>query len=87
MLTCYLMRMYLLKLSSTEDGKKMCVCPSCNKGFSTSFNLEQYMKIHLHEKPFTFDTCQKSFRRKSELARHLKIHNFDEQPTFKCVKC
>ncbi len=51
---------------------KKCHCSVC--GFSTNYKnlLEDHMRIHTGEKPFTCTCCNRSFRSKGLLSKHIK---------------
>lgn len=69
-----------LTTTSIEDvEKKNIVCATCNKGFSSTSNLNQHMKMHSTENLYACHICKKAFRRKSHLTRHLETYNTDEQ--------
>ncbi|XP_053568437.1 uncharacterized protein LOC128658019 [Bombina bombina] len=63
-------------------------CSECGKCFTKKSHLNDHIKIHTGDKPFSCSVCGKCFARKSRLINHEKIHTGEKAFTcFVCDKC
>ncbi|XP_023239814.1 zinc finger protein 182-like [Centruroides sculpturatus] len=49
-------------------------CIRCKKEFQRKLHLEQHMRTHTGQKPYTCELCRKQFSIKCNLKQHLKRH-------------
>uniref|UniRef100_A0A8C6S8Y9 C2H2-type domain-containing protein n=1 Tax=Neogobius melanostomus TaxID=47308 RepID=A0A8C6S8Y9_9GOBI len=66
------------------DGKKH-QCPVCQKRFGTKQILENHIRVHTGERPFSCSTCEKTFAQKSALDYHMRTHTGDKP--YSCSMC
>uniref|UniRef100_A0A3B4A6Y7 C2H2-type domain-containing protein n=1 Tax=Periophthalmus magnuspinnatus TaxID=409849 RepID=A0A3B4A6Y7_9GOBI len=57
-----------------KDVKGPHVCPYCKKEFGRKYNLDNHIRTHTGEKPFSCSVCENTFRSKTNLNKHMKGH-------------
>jgi len=67
-----------VKVSHTADDQKKYQCDVCNKGFTSTSNLEGHMNWHRNIKPFNCQWCSNSYQNKSNLNAHQKKNHRKE---------
>lgn len=70
---------------SVRPKKYRCEEKGCGKAYSRPCLLNQHIRTHSNERPFTCNECGKSFFRDSHLRVHLWTHS-DDKP-LKCTVC
>jgi len=60
-------------------------CPTCQRPFSSSYNMRVHMRIHNNSRPFECKFCPKNFRTKCNLEHHVQTHTGNWK--FKCRLC
>jgi KRAB domain-containing zinc finger protein len=67
--------------------KKPYNCDICDKGFSDNSNLQNHVRIHTGDKPYTCkcDICGKGFSQNGNLQTHIRTHTGDKP--YKCDIC
>ncbi|XP_018318467.1 zinc finger protein 624-like [Agrilus planipennis] len=68
-----------------KEAKKV-PCPTCQKPFSSAFNLKRHLHSHAKEKPFKCHLCEKQFPLNYELNRHFLTRHTNDTP-LKCKLC
>ena len=82
----------LLKEDVSESVQKrrkvVLSCDHCNKTFSSKQTLDNHLKLHKDDRPFSceFESCSKKFVCESHLKNHIKIHKNESNPT-QCPHC
>lgn len=56
------------------------VCTHCGLGFFTKRILDNHVRTHTDERPYSCQICQQTFRISAGLYLHQKSHHFAEQP-------
>ncbi|KAF9415491.1 hypothetical protein HW555_006913 [Spodoptera exigua] len=63
----------------------MKTCTYHTKAFSSEISLNQHLKIHLENKPYSCEVCHKKFHLEVNLRRHLETHTLDRPR--RCMYC
>mmetsp|Transcript_23888 Transcript_23888/g.46840 ORF Transcript_23888/g.46840 Transcript_23888/m.46840 type:complete len:186 (+) Transcript_23888:76-633(+) len=71
-----------LKISISQQRRR---CPTCQRPFSSSYNMRVHMRIHNNSRPFECKFCPKNFRTKCNLEHHVQTHTGNWK--FKCRLC
>ncbi|GAB1601358.1 uncharacterized protein LOC115217058 [Argonauta hians] len=59
---------------SSSQQCKQHICPFCEKGYSSASNMNEHIRTHTGERPFSCQVCNKTFAQKSTLSKHMKTH-------------
>ncbi len=57
----------------------------CSSSFVKKLALNEHMKVHIGETPYSCDQCIKSFSRLVELKQHLELYTGEK--SFSCLTC
>ncbi|XP_001340263.4 uncharacterized protein [Danio rerio] len=60
-------------------------CPDCGRILSNASALENHMRLHTGERPYTCSQCGKAFPSVRGLNRHMKVHA--EEKRYQCEEC
>ncbi|XP_016396868.1 uncharacterized protein LOC107730532 isoform X1 [Sinocyclocheilus rhinocerous] len=60
-------------------------CPQCGRVLSNASALENHMRLHTGERPYTCSQCGKAFPSVRGLNRHVKVHA--EEKRYQCEEC
>ncbi|KAI7810809.1 pogo transposable element with ZNF domain isoform X1 [Triplophysa rosa] len=60
-------------------------CSECGRVLSNASALENHMRLHTGERPYTCSQCGKAFPSVRGLNRHLKVHA--EEKRYQCEEC
>ena len=69
--------------TTTKDHK----CDTCDKIFSSRYDLKIHQRRHTGERPYLCNVCGKSFTRRETLIEHSYIHKPDEEKPHRCENC
>jgi len=64
---------------------KQHACSVCQKGFPSSYKLENHFRRHTGERPFKCGVCNQRYKTKGNLDTHSAIHS--EDIIYTCVFC
>jgi hypothetical protein len=62
------------------------LCNVCKRSFTIRFNLDNNIRVHTGDRPFSYELCRKSFAQKSGVKRHIKLHTWEKLSRAKCVR-
>ncbi|XP_026790628.1 uncharacterized protein LOC113539201 [Pangasianodon hypophthalmus] len=65
--------------------EKKTECSECGRILSNASSLENHMRLHRGERPYTCSQCGKAFPSVRGLNRHVKVHA--EEKGYKCEEC
>lgn len=75
----------LLQKPSRKVLEKKTECSECGRILSNASSLENHMRLHRGERPYTCSQCGKAFPSVRGLNRHVKVHA--EEKGYKCEEC
>lgn len=70
---------------SSKTLQKNTECPECGRVLSNASALENHMRLHTGERPYTCSQCGKAFPSVRGLNRHVKVHA--EEKRYQCEEC
>lgn len=70
----------------THTQKKQFRCHTCNKTFSTQWNLDRHTTQHTGDKEYRCGECGKEFALKDKYQQHLRRHDASARQ-YKCTVC
>ncbi|ROI47833.1 Zinc finger protein 554 [Anabarilius grahami] len=71
--------------SLSKTLQKNTECPECGRVLSNASALENHMRLHTGERPYTCSQCGKAFPSVRGLNRHVKVHA--EEKRYQCEEC
>ncbi|XP_058487256.1 zinc finger protein 287-like [Solea solea] len=71
--------------SKSNDSKGNFDCHICGKHIPCQSNLQNHMRVHTGERPYSCHFCGKSFKLKGHMTEHIRTHT-GEKP-FSCHIC
>uniref|UniRef100_A0A671KCI0 C2H2-type domain-containing protein n=1 Tax=Sinocyclocheilus anshuiensis TaxID=1608454 RepID=A0A671KCI0_9TELE len=75
----------LLPKPSGKTLQRNTECPQCGRVLSNASALENHMRLHTGERPYTCSQCGKAFPSVRGLNRHVKVHA--EEKRYQCEEC
>ncbi|KAI5617467.1 zinc finger protein 687a-like [Silurus asotus] len=75
----------ILQKSARKLLEKKTECSECGRVLSNASSLENHMRLHRGERPYTCSQCGKAFPSVRGLNRHVKVHA--EEKGYKCEEC
>ena len=72
---------------STGVQRRKFFCTECPKMFFRKSHIENHMRIHTGEKPYTCGVCLRQFRQDVQLRTHERKFHPDMCPAFVCPIC
>lgn len=75
----------ILQKPARKVLEKKTECPECGRILSNASSLENHMRLHRGERPYTCSQCGKAFPSVRGLNRHVKVHA--EEKGYKCEEC
>ncbi len=75
----------LLPKPSGKTIQRNTECPKCGRVLSNASALENHMRLHTGERPYTCSQCGKAFPSVRGLNRHMKVHA--EEKRYQCEQC
>lgn len=70
---------------SSKTLQRNTECPECGRVLSNASALENHMRLHTGERPYTCSQCGKAFPSVRGLNRHVKVHA--EEKRYQCEEC
>ncbi|XP_076830715.1 uncharacterized protein LOC143476409 isoform X2 [Brachyhypopomus gauderio] len=78
-------RGHIFQKASRKLLEKKTECSECGRILSNASSLENHMRLHRGERPYTCSQCGKAFPSVRGLNRHVKVHA--EEKGYKCEEC
>lgn len=75
----------ILQKPARKVLEKKTECSECGRTLSNASSLENHMRLHRGERPYTCSQCGKAFPSVRGLNRHVKVHA--EEKGYKCEEC
>lgn len=75
----------MLQKPARKVLEKKTECTECGRILSNASSLENHMRLHRGERPYTCSQCGKAFPSVRGLNRHVKVHA--EEKGYKCEEC
>lgn len=75
----------MLQKPARKVLEKKTECSECGRILSNASSLENHMRLHRGERPYTCSQCGKAFPSVRGLNRHVKVHA--EEKGYKCEEC
>ncbi|KAK3554034.1 hypothetical protein QTP70_019152 [Hemibagrus guttatus] len=75
----------ILQKPARKVLEKKTECSECGRILSNASSLENHMRLHRGERPYTCSQCGKAFPSVRGLNRHVKVHA--EEKGYKCEEC
>lgn len=72
-------------IQSQTFPKRSTECSECGRVLSNASALENHMRLHTGERPYTCSQCGKAFPSVRGLNRHMKVHA--EEKRYQCEEC